>query len=84
MRSRTGFQGTGGCIFFLIPYIQVSLVVAYLFHGLVKGGGSAGVKQVPLVGVHGNLILAKHTMMSQLGHPLTEQLLRIHLQISPA
>lgn len=38
-----------------------------------------GVKQVPLVGVGGNLVLAKHTMVSQLGHPLFEELLRFHL-----
>lgn len=39
-----------------------------------------GVKQVPFVGVHGNLILAKHAMVSQLGHPIFEQLLRFHLE----
>lgn len=42
-----------------------------------------GVKQVPLMGVHGNLILAKHAMVSQLGHPLFEQLLRLHLERFP-
>lgn len=39
-----------------------------------------GVKQVPLVGVRGNLILAKHAMVPQLGHPLFEQLLRFDLE----
>ena len=38
------------------------------------------VKLVPLVGVRGNLILAKHAVVSQLGHPFFKQLLRFHLE----
>lgn len=38
-----------------------------------------GVEQVPLVGIHGDLILSKHAMVPQLGHPLLKQVLRFHL-----
>lgn len=63
----------------LFPTSRLRLVLANLFHGLVEGGGRVGVKQVPLVGVGGNLVLAKDAVVSQLGHPLFEELLRFHL-----
>ena len=35
--------------------------------------------KVSLVRVHGDLVLTEHAMMSELGHPIIKQLLRLHL-----
>lgn len=68
-------------VFLLFKSIKFSksFRITYFFHGLIKRGGSVGVKQVPLVGIRGYLVLAEHAMVTQLGHPLLVQFLRFHL-----
>lgn len=57
----------------------ITFRITYFFHGLVKRGGRVWVKEVPLVGIRGYLVLAEHAMVTQLGHPLLKQLLRFYL-----
>lgn len=38
-----------------------------------------GAEEGTLVGIHGDLVLAKHAVVTQLGHPLLEQLRSLDL-----
>lgn len=47
---------------------QTSTGTTYFSQRVIEGGGGrgVGVEQVPLVGIHGNLVLPKHAVMTQL------------------
>ncbi len=46
----------------------MSTGTAYFSKGVTEGGGGrgVGVEEVPLMGIHGNLVLPKHAVVTQL------------------
>lgn len=55
-------------MFLKSDFQHASTGMPYFSQRVVEGGGGrgVGVEQVPLVGIHGNLVLPKHTVMTQL------------------
>lgn len=59
----------------------MSTGTTYFSQGVIERGRRWGVvmEKMPLVGIHGNLVLSKHAVMSQLWHPFLKQFRRFHL-----